>query len=233
VRISTTTIESYRLWRQPDQEWMSEADLLASIRREFTPNRQVLLGLAFGRVLEEPDLYRMSGGYGGVFVSKPYDDGSPGLEFVRPPAGGKHPEFFFSLDTMAPAFDHVDRRGVFEAKAQKDYGDCQVVAKADHLLGSHLSEFKTTVNSFDPDKYALSCQWRFMADIFQPSVITYKVFLLSDDEAGIIGLRGVESMNLYPYAKLHEDCCELVEEFKSYVIRKGLDNLLRERMVAS
>lgn len=189
---------------QPEQDWMTEDELIATIRGEFVPNHKVLLGMAFGKVLESPEQFKVSGGY-------------------------KHGEFFFSLDMMAPALAEIDRRGIFEVKAQRLYGECVVVCKADHVLGAHLSEFKTTLSTYDADKYAESCQWRFMADILKPSLITYRVFCLSEDTAGIIDLRSIETMNLYPYQSLHQDCCDLVGEFKDYVTRKGLDGLLRER----
>lgn len=183
---------------------MSEDELIATIRGQFVPNHKVKLGLAFGQVLESPDRYRVRGGY-------------------------KAGDFFFSDDTMNPALAEIDRRGIFEVKAQKSYGDCVVVCKADHMLGSHLSEFKTTLSNFDADKYTESCQWRFMADILQPSKITYRVFCLEEETTGPISLRSIETMNLYPYPALHSDCCDLVAEFAEYVTRKGLDGILRER----
>lgn len=208
MRISATTLESYRLFMQPDQEWMSEDELLAGIRGEFKPTPAVELGLAFGKVLEDPDRYQVPGGY-------------------------RYRGYSFAELTMAPAFALIDRRGVFEAKATKVYGQSTVVAKADHLLGAHLSEFKTTGSSFNFDKYAESCQWRFMVDIFEPSKVTYHVFLLDDHENGVADIKGIESFNLYPYAGLHEDCCDLVRKFEGYVIAKGLDGLLRERQLAA
>lgn len=204
MRISTTTLESFRLFMQPDQEWMTEDELVATIRGQFVPNHKVMLGQAFGAVLEHPDRYLVSGGY-------------------------QHGDFFFSLDMMAPALAVIDRRGVFEAKGWKQYGDCTVVAKADHMLGAAISEFKSTLSPFDPDKYANSCQWRFMADIFEVPKVTYRVFCLSEDTAGILDLRSVETMNLFTYADLHRDCCDLLGEFTDYVRAKGLDGLLRER----
>jgi hypothetical protein len=205
VRISATTLESFRLFMAPSNDWMTEEELLATIRGEFVPNHKVKLGLAFGKVLETPERYRGRAGY-------------------------QCGDFFFSNDVMAPALAEIDRRGIFEVKSQRLYGDCMVVCKADHLLGSHLSEFKTTLSNFNADKYAESCQWRFMADILQPALITYRVFCLSEDhQTGEIGLNSIETMNLYPYPALHQDCCDLVEEFKAYVTRNGLDGILRER----
>ena len=205
MRISATTLESFRLFMQPEQDWMTEDELIATIRGEFVPNHKVKLGLAFGAVLETPDRYRGRAGY-------------------------QCGDFFFAAEVMEPALAEIDRRGIFEVKASKCYGDCTVVCKADHMLGSHLSEFKTTLSSFNADKYAESCQWRFMADILQPSKITYRVFCLSEDhQTGEIGLNSIETMNLYPYPALHQDCRDLVEAFRAYVIRKGLDGVLRER----
>lgn len=204
MRISTTTLESFRLFSEPDQEWMSEDDLIATIKGEFRPTPAIELGLAFGKVLENPGFYKVNGGY-------------------------RCNGYSFDDTTIDPCLDLIDPMGVFEAKGVKSYGRHEVVAKADHLYGRHLSEFKTTCGSFDFDKYAHSCQWRFMADIFEPKVITYHVFLLDDHENGVASLRGIESFNVFPYASLHEDCCELVNNFATYVRAKGLDRLLDQR----
>lgn len=209
MRISVTQIESFRLWSDPEQEWMSEAELVASIRGEFRPTPRVELGTAFGAVLEDPDRYLT-------------------------PDGFRYGAYVFSRDVMEPALAVFDRRGIFEVKATKAYGACTVVAKADQLLGAQLIENKTTLSTFDFDKYAASCQWRFMADIFQPAWITYHVFCLSERARdGSIELRGIETFNLYPYAELHRDCCDLLRRFVDYVTARGLDGFLRERQRAA
>ena len=115
MRISTTTLESYRLFCEPDNDWMTEDELLATIRGEFVPTHAVLLGQAFGRVLEDPDRYKVRSGY---------------------ICNG----FAFGDDVMAEPLALFDRRGVFEAKTTKAYGDCTVVAKADQLIGTRIIE---------------------------------------------------------------------------------------------
>lgn len=212
MRISATQLESYRLWRASEQEWMSEEELIAGIKGEFKGNHNVSLGTAFGKVLEDPDRYLAVGGFR-IRVN--------------------HEVFEFGRDVIEPCLEKIDRRGVFEAKALKTYADCDVVAKADHILGAHLSEFKTTLSTFDVGKYLDSCQWRFMADIFEPKVITYLVFCLSEAKNGVISLRGIESFNVFPYPALHQDCCELLNEFKAYVTARGLDGFLRDRQTAA
>lgn len=208
MRISTTTLESYRLFMQPDQDWMSEADLIASIKGEFVPNRNVLLGLAFGQVLEQPERYRVTHGY-------------------------RCGEFSFDDAVMDPCLRLIDRRGVFEAKTSKRYGNRDVVSKADHLLGAHLSEFKTTTSTFNFEKYAESYQWRYMLDAFEAMLVTYHVFLLDDHGNGVVELRGIETFNLFPYPALHDDCCLLLDEFTTYVTARGLDGVLRARQAAA
>ena len=204
IRVSATTLESYRLFIE--QDWMEEAELIATIRGEFVPDRKVLLGQAFDEVLTDPEKYRVSGGFQ-----------------VGPD--------FFSADMMAEPLRLMDRRGVAQVKATKDYGDVQVVAKADRLIGAALVENKTTLSSFDADKYERSFQWRLMADILEPLQITYHVFCLSDDAdgAGMIGLRSIESINFFPYDALHHDCCELVANFRHYLGVRGLTGLLEQR----
>lgn len=204
MRISTTTLESYRLWAQPDQDWMSEAELLATIRGEFVPTPTVLLGQAFGKVLETPERFQVSGGYRCL-------------------------EYSFSDATMAPALALMDRRGVYEAKVVKRYGACDVVSKADQIVGAHLKEHKTTASTFNFDKYAESYQWRFMLDSFEALLVTYHVFLLDDHQNGVVEVKGIETFNFFPYADLHQDCCALLARFVDYVTVRGLDGILRQR----
>lgn len=216
MRISTTTLESFRLFMQPDQEWMAEDELLATIRGQFVGNHKVWLGMAFGAVLEHPAAYRVDGGFR--------------VEHLR----GCPESFDFGDDVMEPVFALIDEGTVFEAKATKRYGRHDVVAKADQMVGAHLKETKATLGYFDFDKYADSYQWRFMADIFEPAKITYHVVCLDESEAnGVISLRGIESFDLYPYADVHNDCLDLVRQFEEYVTAKGLVALLDARQQAA
>lgn len=212
MRISTTTLESFRLFMDPSVEWMTEADLIAGIRGEFTGNHKVWLGDAFGSVLEHPARYQVDGGYR-----------------IKP---RRSPETFeFGNAVMGPALALIDRpRTVFEAKALGRYGRHDVVAKADQMVGIDLIETKTTLGQFDFHKYADGCQWKFMADIFQPARVTFHVFCLSESEAsGVISLRAVETFRLFPYVGMRDELDALVREFEAYVTAKGLVGLLDQR----
>jgi hypothetical protein len=211
--ISATQLESYRLYMQPNQEWMSEDDILATIRGEFVPNHKVNLGTAYGRVLESPERYAVAGGY-------------------RVNVNGE--AFEFGADVVAPALALIDHAaGVFEAKAVKSYGRHEVASRADYLLGGELHEFKTTLSTFDFDKYAQSVQWRYMVDAFQPVRVTYHVFCLSEGANGVIELRSIETFSLYPYPELHADCARLVTAFAEFVTVKGLAHVLDARQASA
>jgi hypothetical protein len=174
----------------------------------------VLLGLAFGTVLEDPEPYRVSGGY-------------------RIQPRGCDEWFELGDDVMVPALALIDRpRTVFEAKATKFYGPHEVVAKADQLIGARLIETKTTLSTFDFEKYADSYQWRFMVDVFQPAYVTYHVFCLDEATNGVISLRSVESFNVFPYPALHLDCSDLLTSFVAYVERRGLVGYLQHKAAA-
>jgi len=210
VRASCTQLESYRLFLTED--WFDEQELIDSICGVFKPNHKINLGSAFGQVLEHPWAHQVPGGY-------------------RVVVNGER--FEFGHDMMREPLKLADPRGVFEAKAVTAYGPHQVSCRADHLLGGELGEFKTTLSAFDFDKYARSVQWRFMADAFQPSRVTYHVFLLDEGSNGVIGLKGIESFRLYPYAAMRQDCEALVQDFARYVGMKGLSEYLEARQRAA
>src|SRR5688500_9646068 len=122
MRISTTTLESFRLYMHPDTEWMPEEDLIATIQGKFAGNHKVWIGSAFGAILETPEPYRIPGGY-----------------CVRP----RGCDYTITLgdDVMQPMLALIDRpRTVFEAKAIKSYLGHDVVAKADQMIGARIIE---------------------------------------------------------------------------------------------
>jgi len=212
VRISATTLESFRLWSDPDQEWMSEESLIDTIKGKFSPTPKMLVGQAFGRALEKPDRWRVDGGYES-FVH----DGKGWLGY------------FFSEEMIRPAMEVFDRRGVFEVKQEKQYLGHTVVTKADQILGTRIHENKTTTSSFDFDKYAQSCQWRFMADMFGASAVQYNVFCIT--ESGDT-LKSIEQFTLYPYADMESDLFQLVSEFVSFVQGRRLEEFLQPKVYA-
>lgn len=208
MRVSCTTLDTFRLYLEPDNDWLTEESLIASIKGERADTPEMALGRAFESVLMAPERYRVAKGY-------------------------RCGDYTFDDATMAEPLKLVDRRGVFQVKAQKGYGDIDVVAKADQILGVQIHEWKTTASTFDADKYLASAQQRFMLDIFEAALVSYHVFQLDDHGNGVVELRDIHSLNVFPYAELHTDCSTLVERFRAYVTAKGLDKLLRARQRAA
>lgn len=208
MRISTTTLESFRLYMEPEQEWMTEADILATIRGDFRTTPQIELGLAFERVLEDPDKHRVLGGYHCEVGQNVYT---------------------FDNDTMERPLALIDRRGVFQVKTLKSYDGIDVVSKADQIVGVQINEFKTTTSTLDVEKYLKSYQWRYMLDAFGAKVVTYHVFCLDDHENGVVEVRDIHTFNVFPYPALTQDCRDLLHLFVQFVMVKGLDGLLRRR----
>ncbi len=207
MRVSATQLESFRLFLEPEQEWFTEQMLLESLIGTFVPTPAVKLGHAYHAVLEQPEAYRVSGGY--VCEGFSFDDA-----------------------TLDPLLEVIDRRGVFEVKTTKTIGDVTLVAHADHLCGRHLSEFKTT-KQFDIDKYLGSAQWRVYALLFDALAITYRVATVDDHGNGVVTLKDVNSLTLYPYPALRSDVLALLDRFVAYVESKGLAPLLRDRQQAA
>lgn len=227
MRISTTQLESFRLFIQPDNEWMTEASLIETLKGIFTPNDAILLGLAWGSVLESPNQYAVDGGFRIV------------------PRNGAVPVFFRQEDVERACAAGVDHRiGVFEAKAVKRYGSVDVVSKADQITGARLWEFKATTGTFDPEKYLASCQWRYMVDAFEPSLVTYLIFewaMKSRNDQWVTNARGewapelwdVHAMNCYPYPGLSSDCAALVRELQAFIQSRDLAWLFERRQALS
>jgi hypothetical protein len=205
LRISATTLDLYRLWLEPNQEWCQEADLIAAIRGEVTPSPAMELGKAVHAIVEEPDQYRVPHGYACC-------------------------GYGFSDETLAPLLALYDRHGVPEVKATLELDGCTLVAQADLLAGTSIHEFKTTGSyTFDPQKYADAYQWRVMSLIFDPQAIHYHVVSLDDHGNTVVEIRWIESFTVYPYPELREDVRALLASFRGYVEMKGFDEFLRQR----
>lgn len=178
-----------------------EAELIGKIKGEFTWTPEMRLGTAYHAILEQPQL-SLSGFY--------ESDG-----------------FQFEAEAVDQMLATIPEGGLFEVKTTRELlvpgvGLVTLVSKADHLFGAHLSEFKTTLGSFDAEKYTDSYQWRVMAFLFEPEILTYRVACLSDYKDAAIGLRSIEQVDLFPYPNLEIDVRRMVREFVHYVTKIGL-----------
>jgi hypothetical protein len=213
IRVSTTTLESFRLFNDPDQEWMPEQEIIDSIKGVFRGNANTERGYAFGRILEEPGRFRVPGGFR-VEVDR---------ETKR--------SLFFEADWVERCLSCIEREGTFEVKRAKtfhlpEFGPVDVVAKVDYIHGLKISEFKNTTSTFNIDKYLESEQWRFYCVVFGSPVVNYQVFELSEARDGTYDLRECHDFRVFSYPGIEDDCTEKLTEFLRYVRAKGLMSYL-------
>lgn len=154
-RISTTTLESYRLFRTSD--WFTHEMFVERLTSPFIENEAMRVGSAFHKLLEE----------------RPAENVCNGYEFIETP-NAKLTEAL----NLIPA-------GVPELKIAKlymsDFGMVQIVAQADLLHGNCVHEYKTSSKSIDIGKYEKSLQWQIYMDIFEADQFKYWLFKLVKD----------------------------------------------------
>jgi len=210
LRISATLLENFRLFTSTD--WFDEAKLVDSIKGTVVSNLKMQIGQAFHSLLERPQL-NLYGAYE-----------SNGLSFE--PA---------VIDSI---LERLPKGGVFETKVVKTVGqtregdDLVPVGESGDISGLNVSEFKAPLDGqFDADRYERSVQWKVYGLTHQACAVTYHVACLKEDD-GLLRLRTLDSMNLYPYPDMERDVRELVREFLHYLRNRGLDNYLRKEVSA-
>src|SRR6267142_187006 len=209
MRLSVTLLESFRRFQVG---LLSEAQLVARVKGMDAPTLRLFLGRAYDAVLQAPDRYAVAGGYR---VNDP--------EFPRP--------FFFEEADVAPALALIpthDDPCRFQPKREALIAGQTVVCKADHLVGLHVDEFKTRVGDYDPASYHDSVQWRFLLELVAADSVTYQVFRLADPMDGPPKLLAIETLPLYRYRALHDECVAHVEAFTRWAIARGLWSELQQ-----
>jgi hypothetical protein len=233
MRVSATTLQSFRLFMEPEQEWMTEAALIETIKGEFTGNVKTDRGAAFGRAITEPDRWPVE------TWPDPLDEMSY-FQMMAVPVDDKDdaPVIYLPADMVRECARHVPPDLTYEVKVVKDYDGIDVVSKVDGVKGISVWEFKMT-DGFDIDKYLSSCQPKFYLDAFDADKVTFIVFDIRERKSRKKALAGVSRLELvdvhpfdvYPYPRLHEDCVQIVRDFVDYVDRRGLRQLAENRPV--
>lgn len=194
MRLSITTIEAYRMWR--DGDWMSLDDLEATIRKETPENEAMQRGRAFHTILERPEDCRRETHYeahGLCFAPKGIED-----VLALLPAGR-----------------------VSEVKSTYDLDGITLSGVADALHGLDVFEAKCT-GQIDAEKYLDSFQWRAYLVMFQAARVRY--ILAQYRDSGLIEIPNVLPLPLYRYPKLEDDVRRLAHECAEFVVRRGLES---------
>lgn len=200
LRISVTTIEQYRRYIA---EEITEEQLQQSIKGIFEPTRQMELGTAIDRIIENPAKY---------YIKKhnlyQYDN----IEFER--------------EMIDLIWSKINPNASWQVKTTKEFEIdgkiIEVVAKADQLDGEQVIENKTTWGAFDAMRYFESYQWRYYLLMFGLHTIKYNVFELSETKGGGIELLGLHDFTFNSYNSIERDCRLLLAEFVKYIYERGL-----------
>ena len=203
--ISATLLQDFALYLSED--WFTEAMLQDTIKGVFKSTPEIQMGRAYHKLLERPQK-NLEGLY-------------------------EYKDFRFEPQAIDSMLERLEP-GVFEVKLEKSMGVTRegeqviLVTKVDHIAGLHVSEFKTTTDPFDSEKYLGSYQWRTYCLVFEAEIFSYHVAVLerTDDR---IKLRDIASMNVYPYTGLESDVTAMVRELVRYLRVSKLDEFVRRQ----
>jgi hypothetical protein len=214
VRLSITTIEAYRLWR--DNEWMSLDDLEATIKRAAVPNEKMLRGIAFHSIIEKPHAY----------ASQPFGD-----KQYRVPARDGSPDFIFDGAGIDRVLEQWPKLPAPEVKSTFEVEGITVVGIADALEGVTVWEAKAP-EQIDVEKYVDSFQWRALLKLYNASVVRYVLAQVKDNGARFVSISNVLPLPFYRYPKLDDDVRRLASECADFVVKRNLEQYAQEREAA-
>lgn len=214
MRLSVTTVEAFRLWRDTG-DWMDLADLEATIKKTTVPNEKMLRGSAFHSVLEHPHRWRESSLEGHQYRVKPYDGSA---------------DFIFAGDGVDSALA-LWPEGAREVKATCDVDGITLVCVADVLSGNAVGEAKCT-EKIDLEKYFDSFQWRAALKVFNAVEARYVLAQGRDCGGRFIAIDSVLPWTQYRYPKLDDDVRRMVHDCATFIEQRGLEGYVQEREAA-
>lgn len=204
MRLSVTTIEAYRLWREGD--WMPLEDLEARIRGDGEVNEAMLRGTAFHHVIEAPEKC---------------------LDYVD----GTYRADGWTFSGVEPVLEVLpyDAGAVQEAKATMVVGGVTVSGVADALHGVDVYEAKCT-KRVDVDRYMAGFQWRAYLLAFEAQRCHYVLAECKDGKGEReVVVKGAHLLTLYRYPELEHDVRMLVDECADFVRARGLEDYAQDK----
>lgn len=213
IAVRVTRLESFRRYRD-EQDWEVAAkmreELVQGIISPAQPNRKMMMGTAFHKILAEP----------AKFFKR------DAVDYLCYTADG----FEFDNYTIEMTKNKVDYNGVFEVPMYKTYTvdntDVIVTGTCDHLLGTVITDFKTRWfegrewGVFDDNQlrtsYEASFQWRLYLDMFCCDTFKYLIVAMRDREP--VELVKIKTdIVCYAYEKMRRDIDDLLYDFLSFV----------------
>lgn len=197
MRLSVTHLDAYRLYLDPEVEWMDEATLVAQIRGTAPMSPKAALGIAFHKALE----------CGHCLVDDISFDPAL-LKRVR------------DRDMGHPVVSEVK----LEKDLTIDGKDVTLVGKVDSMRGLVGREIKTTQSSIDVERYYEAIQWRAYLYLGGLDRMDYSIFQLREDN-GVWHCTNEANVSFWPYSNLERDVIEAVRGFLSWADGRDLERV--------
>lgn len=184
--VNVTNLDQLLWWRKLED--MSLDDFLSRLRRESAPSRQMEIGTAWHKVLENP----------------PADDFS-----VVDQDG-------FQFDIQCDA--QIVLPQVREIRAEKSYDIAgtrvTLTGGCDGISGNVVTDHKLTARP-DPEKYMDSYQWRAYLEIFGADVFEYVLYHAKDEGEWIV-IRDVAPFRFYRYPEIERDLVAGIRDYVDF-----------------
>jgi hypothetical protein len=216
VRLSITSVEAFRLWRDTG-DWMDLRDLEAQIRREAPQTEKMLRGIAFHEVLERPLACAFVDEFGGRGYRVGARDGSG--------------DFVFPGDGIDRVLSLWPRTGSPEVKSTFEIDGITVVGVADALEGLTVYEAKCS-EKIDVENYFDSFQWKALLKFYNATVAKYVLAQGRDSGGRCIVIDNVLPMTLYRYPQMDDDIRRLVNDCATFIEQRNLGEYVQDREAA-
>lgn len=189
MRISVGDLESVRRWKEREDQDLGA--LLAKLRRQEPPTRQMEAGKAFAKFFEHATVKD----FGGAI--------SDGWEF----------EFKCDAELCLPTVRELK----LEEQFQTPYGPVTLVGVVDGLDGNVVCDQKLT-GYFDVMNYADSLQWRSYLAMTGAAKFVYDVFVGKyEDHSNYVTITEYHQVPFYTYPDIRKDVARAVNELAEIV----------------
>lgn len=194
ITVRASTVDSFRLYCDPDVDSISTEEMEARLTRgpddDDAPSEAAALGTAWHTAVAFGD------DGGGVFELASVERGRAGLDGWASEVEGS-----VVLDV-----DGVPVR---------------VTGHADWLLGLEMVEMKTSLKPIATDKYADSMQWRCYCLIFGIERVTYRQAHLDEARDGRVFARAIDDVVMYAYPRLRDDVVTCLRALLAFAAARG------------
>jgi hypothetical protein len=175
MRLSTTTVESYRLFRTFD--WMEEDSMIRTALglTEWTP--------------------RMAVGSG--FEAAVNGEGSHSDGVIK--IDSDHGAFYFEEKDAERIASRLPEHRLPQVKAQATVCGHDLVGVADYICGAEIRDLKCTQKTINSELYVRSLQWQSYLRLFGGKRFWFDVCHMEEGKDGVWRVRDFEQIVCSPY----------------------------------